>query len=304
MKKYKKTLLISIITFILMFCINFKISLADVGSFESYDSGSSSGGSTSSWSSSPSYSSFGMRDYGPSESYATTSSNSGEEIFWIIVGIVVVAIIIYKSKEKNRNQNISMSEIIPQKSQDQIEQEIKASDPNFNKEEFLAWARDVFIKLQEAWTKQDWSSLRVFESTQLFEQHQSQLQGYIDRGQKNILDRVCVLGANLASFTQSGDKDIISITLRSKMIDYIIDEKSGQVLKGDKNTDRYGTYRMTFTRKTGVKTVPGKAGVKTTNCPNCGAPTEITSAGKCRYCGSLLVTEDFGWVLTDYTRIS
>ena len=33
------------------------------------------------------------------------------------------------------------------------------------------------------------------------------------------------------------------------------------------------------------------------NCPNCGAPTNITSSGKCSYCGSVITTKDYGWVL-------
>ena len=65
------------------------------------------------------------------------------------------------------------------------------------------------------------------------------------------------------------------------MVDYIIDENTGAVVKGDKTTDRYSTYRLDFIRKTGVKTKPGTEKVNTTNCPNCGAPTQITSSGKC-----------------------
>ena len=35
------------------------------------------------------------------------------------------------------------------------------------------------------------------------------------------------------------------------------------------------------------------------NCPNCGAPTEITSSGKCEYCKSIITTGDHDWVLSD-----
>ena len=41
----------------------------------------------------------------------------------------------------------------------------------FNKEEFLSWTRSLFVKLQEAWTARDWSTIRVFETNELFEQH-------------------------------------------------------------------------------------------------------------------------------------
>ena len=59
---------------------------------------------------------------------------------------------------------------------------------------------------------------------------------------------------------------------------------------------------MVFIRKTGVKTKPGEATVNTTNCPNCGAPTKITSSGKCEYCGSIVTTGEYDWVLSSLSR--
>ena len=38
--------------------------------------------------------------------------------------------------------------------------------------------------------------------------------------------------------------------------------------------------------------------MSTTNCPNCGAPTQITSAGQCEYCGSVITTGEHDWVLS------
>ena len=42
--------------------------------------------------------------------------------------------------------------------------------------------------------------------------------------------------------------------------------------------------------------------ISTTNCPNCGAPTQITSAGKCEYCGSIITTGEYSWVLSNLER--
>ena len=38
------------------------------------------------------------------------------------------------------------------------------------------------------------------------------------------------------------------------------------------------------------------------NCPNCGAPTQITSAGKCEYCGSVITTGEYNWCLSNLER--
>ena len=37
-------------------------------------------------------------------------------------------------------------------------------------------------------------------------------------------------------------------------------------------------------------------------CPNCGAPTQVTIAGKCDYCGSIITTGEHDWVLSGLRR--
>lgn len=185
-----------------------------------------------------------------------------------------------------------------------VEQQVKEVDELFNKEEFISWAKTLFVKLQNAWTDRDWSVIRPFESNELFEQHKAQLDGYIRNKTINIMDRICVNYAKLYSFYQSGDKDVLIILLNSRMADYIINEETKEVIKGDKDTERVNTYKMTFIRKTGVKTKPGSNELNTANCPNCGAPTQITSAGKCEYCNSIVTTGEFSWVLNNLERYS
>lgn len=302
MKKLKEIARIIILAIVLTFVASSRISIADVGSFEDYDSGSSSWES-SDWGASSWDHDY---DYGSDSNY--TYIGGGSSIPGIIIFIIVVAITMYvKSKQKDNwqmpKQQFHQTQNYAYKSEEAVEKEVKAVDELFNKEEFLSWSRDLFIKLQEAWTARDWSTIRVFETNELFEQHHKQLQDYIDRKQINKMERICVKSAQLADFKQTGDKDILTVILKSRMVDYIIDEETGKVLKGDKVTDRHSTYKLEFIRKTGVKTKPGSNQINTTNCPNCGAPTQITSSGKCEYCGSVITTGEHSWALANLEKI-
>lgn len=297
MRKLKEIARIIILVIVLTFVASSRISIADVGSFEDYDSGSSSWGS-SDWDSS-------SWDYDSGSNY--TYIGGGSPLPGIIIFIIIVAISMYvKSKQKN-NWQMPKQQFQTQnyayKSEEEVEKEVKAVDELFNKEEFLSWSRDLFVKLQEAWTARDWSTIRVFETNELFEQHHKQLQDYIDRKQINKMERICVKSATLSDFRQTGDKDVLTVILKSRMVDYIIDEETGKVLKGDKVTDRHSTYKLEFIRKTGVKTKPGSNQINTTNCPNCGAPTQITSSGKCEYCGSVITTGEHSWALANLEKI-
>lgn len=281
---------------------------ADVGSFEDYSSGSDWGGS--SWDSDWSSSSWDD-DYGSSSGIFIFGGGFGSIIFWIIVIVIVIA---SKNAKKGSNNNrnaqfynrqmannaVNMQAL--EATQTQIENKIQANDPAFNKEEFVAWSKNLFVKLQQAWTARDWSIIRTFETENLFEQHKNQLQGYINNNQINVMDRICVNYAHLYNYRVEGDKEILTVRLNSRMEDYIIDATTKQVIKGQKGLDKVNTYLLTFIRKNGVKTKSGTIEVNTTNCPNCGAPTQITSSGKCDYCGSVITTGEYNWVLSNLQR--
>lgn len=306
MKKIKSFLMI-VILFICLFTTQV---FADVGSFEDY-SGGSSWDSGRSWDSGSSWS---------SSSWDDDYSSSGSGGFFIFSGpggiiilIVIVILAVYSKKHKNNHpyDYIHNRKVESYRMQDkqqlearekQIENKIQQTDPNFNKEEFVAWSKNLFIKLQQAWTDRDWETIRTFETESLFEQHKNQLQGYIDNNQINVMDRICVNYANLYNYREEGDKEILVVRLNSRMEDYIIDATTKEVLKGEKGLDKVNTYLLTFIRKKGVKTQAGTTQVNTTNCPNCGAPTKITSAGRCEYCGSVITTGEYNWVLSNLER--
>ena len=237
MKKFLKVLItiISILTIIIG--INFMTAndkvYADVGNFKSY---SSSGSRSSSSSSSSS------RRSSSGSSYSSSSSILGNIglimfairhpwIFLLIIGSLAIWRALRKKFGNNPNikkYNEAMDKILnpdfdfnfgnnnnnrSAQSEESVLSSVKAIDPNFNPEEFKAFARDVYIRLQSAWSKGDWEDIRTFESNELFEQHRNQLQEYLDKGQLNKMDRVGVLNERYSGFRQQAGKDILEIVL-------------------------------------------------------------------------------------------
>ncbi len=289
--KITKVLIAMITVFSVCFC---SVSIADVGNFESYDSdwgGSSDWGSSSDWD----------YDFGGGSYSGDASDLSLGELVFIIFIIVVIVL---ASKKKGNSSAPSVNNVVntPKSSEPKCQNvlaRLQATDKYFNQEKFLAWTKDLFVKLQTAWSKRDLSEMRTYETEDLFEQHNKQIQQYIDKKQFNIMDRIAVNYANLYSFEQDDDKDILQVVLNSSMADYIIEEGTNKIILGDKTTRRTKSYLLTFIRKKGVVTAESTDEVKTTNCPNCGAPTKITSSGKCEYCGSVITTGNHDWVLSN-----
>ena len=158
MKKLKKYLIVVLILTIFFSAIfNYNVSIADVGNFEDYDSESS-------------WNDWDDDDY----SYSGTSYSSGGSsplvsiITVIIIFIIAGAIASSNNKKSTKNRHIPSIYDEFDSSEENVERKIKAVDEMFNKEEFSAWTRSLFIKLQEAWTARDWSTIRVFETNELF----------------------------------------------------------------------------------------------------------------------------------------
>ena len=85
--------------------------------------------------------------------------------------------------------------------------------------------------------------------------------------------------------------------------DYQVKEATGEILFGDKTTRWNMQYKMTFMRSVGSLTKDAKDKEKGLVCPNCGAPLTGTSFGKCEYCGSIVTTGAYDWVLSAFTAI-
>ena len=276
-----------------------------------------------------------MADVGNQNRYSDSGGGGGDDDFFgfiagLVVGLlfdypvlfipVVIIVLIFWLRSRIRakknggqvggqveqvNYEAQMEDLqtanVPQEA---VVAQIQAIDPNFSVDKFNAWVREVFIKLQQAWSDRDWKKIRPFESEELFSLHNSQLEEYIRGNKINMIEKIGIKSCNLVSFAEDGDKEVVKVRLSAVMRDYVIDATTRKVLESDPNKDWYMTYIMTFNRKKGVKTKEGVSNKSTTNCPNCGAPTEITSAGQCSYCGSIITTGEHDWVLTDLHSIN
>ncbi|MFV0504618.1 MAG: TIM44-like domain-containing protein [Lachnospirales bacterium] len=292
-KKIDKRLLffISLVIFILLF-LTINIFAADVGN-------SFSGGGSSS--------------RGSSSRYSSGYSGGGDSFFLyyllfslpfpyniIVWALIVGGAFIFRNKRPVRSQ-VTPVQSQPQKyfiNENAEIVKIRSDDPNFSKNEFISYVNDVYIRVQEAWEEKKWESIRPFESNELFNTHNKQLQEYIINKTVLHLDKQEILETQIARFERDGNYEFITVKLTATLLAYLTDE-NGKVLEGSPKNRVYREYELKFKRSKGVKT-SSQRGTNTTNCPNCGAPSQVTSSGKCEYCNSVITTGDYSWVLDKF----
>ena len=268
--------------------------LADVGNQNRYSSGGGGDGD--------------MGDLGVLIGYLIGLFIEDPTTGMFVLAIIVVILLIRRRKSKKMSSDTSyINRQVNQQAETEVTPdftaavaaEIQSLDPNFSSDKFVGFAREVFMKIQEAWTTKDWRPIRPFESEALFNQHKQQLDEYTRLGKTNVVEKIGIKHCSLHEFRQDGDKEVLVVWLNAIMRDYVIDDATKKVLESDPNRDWFMKYEMVFNRKAGLKTEAGKKGTSITNCPNCGAPTEVTSSGQCTYCGSVITNGEHDWVLTD-----
>lgn len=173
-------------------------------------------------------------------------------------------------------------------------------NPDFSPQEFLAKARTAFIEIQKAWSEQDLSGVRRFVSDGVYRRFHTQFVMMSLLKQENPLSDITVHTASIDRFETDGDFDIIHVLINASMKDQFI-------CKTNPRLDSPGGYESfqeywSFIRKRGVE---GKDIYSSNACPNCSAPLpkDMGEIGKCGYCGAMVNSGEFDWVLSEITQV-
>ena len=313
MKKIQKKILAVILSAIVAFSMPTALAVdayynlpLDVGNHHRYSGGSRSRSRSrsNSRSRSRSYSSSGRSSSSSGSSEIDEKTAIILVIAFLVIFVSVFGLIIWcvKQPDKKSKKYKNIPPMFPYIATEQITEFIKQNDENFDTEQFLLWAKNIFITIQTAWAKRDWEKIRTIEKEELFEQHNTQLQEYIRLGRINIMENINVIDAYLHKLVIDENFENLTVSLRATMNDYIINEKNGKVLMGNKNEVFDTIYQMTFTRRKGIKTNLIN-GLIVNVCPHCGATVESASAGVCQYCGSVVHSGEFNWVLSNLESV-
>lgn len=308
----KKKILLLVLALVLAFSMS-TVAFADFGDFAGGSDwgGSDFGGWDSgydSWDSGYDSWDSGYSDnyyyYGGGD-YSSDGDIGGMEI---IITVIVIAIILgsiagsrnIKKSSVNRRVNV------PRQQTETLVNDVaglKRRDPAFSESKFLGEVSNLYVRFQDAWSARDLTDVRPHLTEELYAKSDRQIKGYIQRGQTNHVERVSVLSANIVGCTCDSKNDIVTVEILSRICDYVTDDRTGNIIRGDMNRELFMTYRWTFIRTLGKLTAEDEI-VDDKKCPNCGAPLDLNRSAVCEYCGSVVTSGEYGWVVSDIKGIS
>lgn len=110
--------------------------------------------------------------------------------------------------------------------------ELRSTDPEFDPQHFTEVASDVFFKVQAGWMRRDLSSFRHLLGNSLAEEY---AQHFADMAQKGIINKLESIAVRKAEIVDAGSvngEDFVTILFTANLLDYTVNEKSGEVLEG------------------------------------------------------------------------
>lgn len=310
MKKYLKLLVVTVVLSLIVAFTSLPFS-ADLGGFSgdsdfggSWDSGSDW---DSDWGSDYDY------DYGYDSDF---DLDLGSAMFLLGDGggvsaivILAIALFIYFRFIRSKNNTASVqTPIAPgatgvDRSTLRSIESLKQADPLFSEETVTEKLSNLYVQMQNCCTEKDLEPLRPYFTDALYSQFDRQVEILRKAGQTNRIERISVLDVDLLGYTTDDANDTLYARLKTRIVDYIVDDRTGAVVSGSKTAEKFMEYDWALIRSKGTLTQANDE-QKVINCPNCGAPLNINHSAKCEYCDSVITLPDFDWAISSVKGIS
>ena len=110
---------------------------------------------------------------------------------------------------------------------------------------------DYFFKIQGAWTGRDVTSVRNLLTTEMYRTIQGDVEKLRSEKKVNRLENIAVRSVEITEAWQEQGQDYITVHFYANLLDYVIDETSGQVVSGSKTDPVKFEEYWTFTRNVG-----------------------------------------------------
>ncbi len=130
-------------------------------------------------------------------------------------------------------------------------EEIRSMDSNFDEDSFKETAQDLFFRIQAGWMNRSLEGIEDMLTDEMAEAFGAEFEKMNGAGRINRLENIAVRKVELTEAWQEMGKDYITILFTANLLDYTIDEFTGEILAGDKlNPVKFQEF-WTFTREIG-----------------------------------------------------
>jgi predicted lipid-binding transport protein (Tim44 family) len=130
-------------------------------------------------------------------------------------------------------------------------EQLKRTDTGLNEEALKDSLQDVFFRIQAAWANRSLDGVVGMFTPEMAEYFREEFAAMRRKGQINRLENIAVRKVEVGEIWQETGKDYVTVLFTANLLDYTVDEATGQVVAGDRTTPVKFQELWTFCRETG-----------------------------------------------------
>lgn len=177
-------------------------------------------------------------------------------------------------------------------------------DPDFSATGVQEHMANLYVQMQNCWHNKNIEPVRPWLTDAFYNQMEGLLAPMRSKRETDYIERIAVLEASLKGYYQAGGMDFLVAAIRTRITVYTLDDRTGRVVSGSRNREKFMEYEWELTRRSGERTDRAKGGVKAVYCPHCGAPLDINASARCSYCGGTVIASSKNWAVCRIRGIS
>lgn len=131
--------------------------------------------------------------------------------------------------------------------------QIRQSDRQFDPAYFKEIASDVFFQVQAGWMRRDLESYRHLLGAELAEEYGRQFADMRTKGHVNKLESIAIRTIDIVQAGSDGVEDFVTVLFSANLLDYTVDDKSGELIEGSMTSPVKFKEEWTWARSTGTQ---------------------------------------------------
>jgi predicted lipid-binding transport protein (Tim44 family) len=128
---------------------------------------------------------------------------------------------------------------------------VRQMDPGFDRHRFAETASDIFFKVQAAWMARELAGARHLLTAEMLGHLQADCDRLRAERRLNRLEQVAVRAAEVTEAWQEAGHDYLTVRFLASVLDYTVDERTGEVVQGSPTDPVKFEEYWTFTRPVG-----------------------------------------------------
>ena len=244
-----------------------------------------------------------MSNSGTNSEDSELSDNECMGVGFVLLVFFIFWFMIHRRSQKQRERHAELTINEPVRILSPMDEYLEL-DPDFDEERIKTLISNLYVQMQETWQAKDISSLRPYMTDKFFSQMDNQLDQFRKMGRTDYTERIAVLSTDLRGWRQAAGMDYITVGVNARIVSYTLDDRTGELISGDKKREKFMEYEIELCRKSGETTHPESEGLHTETCPHCGAPLKLNASAQCEYCGSVVTSVNSDWAICGMRGIS